>query len=471
MLLLAVTLLVAWGALSFGAVYEWAALPLAAGVAAVGVSQYRPRGRPDAVGLCAGLVVLATLAQLIPLAPGLLERCSPAAVAFLRAFDIAFVTGPPSNHPLSVRPLLTARAVGYLLLWIVWAATVASMVERGISLRRIARNVAVVAAVIAVLGLAQKATFNGKLLWFWTPEYFATNSFGPFVNRNHFAGWMLLPLGLTLGLVLGHISRSAPDLGATWRDRLLWLGTAAASPVLLASSALIAIACSLVWTMSRSGMLGAVVVVTMFTAAALWRVRGGVRVVVASGAVALVAGVVAWRGPATLVNWYGRTATFDWRLQLWADTLPVLRDFWLTGSGLNTYGQLMLIRPLTDTRLDPVQAHNDYLQLAVEGGLLVTLPALLLVGAVGHRIWRALRMPQDPMTWWIRLGATAGIAGIAVQEIAEFSLQIPGVALLFATCVGLAVHEPAPRSRRRSHDTVDELPPAADQRRGAAHAA
>ena len=245
--------------------------------------------------------------------------------------------------------------------------------------------------------LAQKATSNGKLLWFWTPEYFATNSFGPFVNRNHFAGWMLLPLGLTLGLVLGHISRSAPDLGATWRDRLLWLGTAAASPVLLASSALIAIACSLVWTMSRSGMLGAVVVVTMFTAAALWRVRGGVRVVVASGAVALVAGVVAWRGPETLVNWYGRTATFDWRLQLWADTLPVLRDFWLTGSGLNTYGQLMLIRPLTDTRLDPVQAHNDYLQLAVEGGLLVTLPALLLVGAVGHRIWRALRMPQDPM--------------------------------------------------------------------------
>jgi hypothetical protein len=40
---------------------------------------------------------------------------------------------------------------------------------------------------------------------------------------------------------------------------------------------------------------------------------------------------------------------------------------------------------------------------------------------------------------------------MAVQEISEFSLQVPGVALLFATCVALAIHEPAPVHTRHSH--------------------
>ena len=52
----------------------------------------------------------------------------------------------------------------------------------------------------------------------------------------------------------------------------------------------------------------------------------------------------------------------------------------------------------------------------------------------------------------LAMGAAAGMCGIAVQELTEFSLQIPGVALLFATCLALALHEPAPvQSRRRSH--------------------
>lgn len=161
-------------------------------------------------------------------------------------------------------------------------------------------------------------------------------------------------------------------------------------------------------------------------------------------------GVVAWRGTDTLVAWYGNTGTLEWRIDLWKDTLPALKDFWVTGSGLNTYGTLMLAYPLTDPSFHPREAHSDYLQLAVEGGLLLGIPALLTILAVIRTTLRQLRQPQDEMTWWIRMGAVAGICGIAVQELTEFSLQIPGVALLFATCVGLAIHEPLPvRSRRR----------------------
>jgi O-antigen ligase len=99
--------------------------------------------------------------------------------------------------------------------------------------------------------------------------------------------------------------------------------------------------------------------------------------------------------------------------------------------------------------VQPRQAHNDYLQLAVEGGLLLTIPALLLIAAVGRAIVRALRVPQDERTWWIRMGAVAGIIGIAVQEISEFSLQIPAVSLLFVTCVAIAIHEADDRASAR----------------------
>jgi O-antigen ligase len=129
-----------------------------------------------------------------------------------------------------------------------------------------------------------------------------------------------------------------------------------------------------------------------------------------------------------------------------------LKDFYLTGSGLNTYGNLMLMYPETDRTLHAQQAHSDYVQLAVEGGLLVGIPVLVAIGLFGRAVARRLGQPQDEMTWWIRLGAVAGICGMALQEITEFSLQIPGVAVLFTVLVAIAVHEPAPvQERRRAH--------------------
>jgi O-antigen ligase len=218
-------------------------------------------------------------------------------------------------------------------------------------------------------------------------------------------------------------------------------------------------ACALLWTMSRSGIAAAGVAVVLLLGAAVSRTRHGApQLVLAGSLVAIVMGVVAWRGADTLVDWYGNTATLRWRLQLWQDTLPALKDFAVTGSGVNTYSTLMLVQPRTDMTLQPREAHNDYLQLAVEGGLLVGLPALLLILAIGRAIVRSLKTPQDDMTWWIRMGAVAGICGMAVQEISEFSLQIPGVSLLFATCLAVAVHQPATVKTRRRTQPSDVGP-------------
>jgi O-antigen ligase len=450
MAILTVTGVLIWAVLAFGAVYPWASWPMATAIAAIAAWRWRPQLPRGAVAWAVILVVAAVVAQLIPIATSLMTSTSPAAAAFLSTFSVPYANGFVQHHALSIDPAETLRGLGFLVLCIVWVPTCVSVLAEANAPRTLARNVAIVGTIVGILGLAQHATFNGKLLWFWTPMFFATNGFGPFVNRNHFAGWMLLALALGIGLLFAQVNRLAPRRDADWRERLLWLGSPAASPLLLLSAGVLVMACSLVWTMSRSGIAAAGVCLTIMLGAALRRMRGSVqRWALAGYVVLIVVGVVTWRGTDRLVDWYGNTGTLRWRLQLWQDTLPAAKAFWLTGSGLNTYGTLMMVQPRTDLTVQPRQAHNDYLQLAVEGGVLLCIPAMLLVLALGRAIVQSLKAPQDDGIWWIRMGAVAGMCGMAVQEISEFSLQIPAVALLFATCLAIALHPASPASGRR----------------------
>src|SRR5260370_2890418 len=60
---------------------------------------------------------------------------------------------------------------------------------------------------ISIFGILQHLTFNGKLYWFREMLYGGI-PFGPYVNRNHFAGFveLILPLAL-VPLVLGRVRR------------------------------------------------------------------------------------------------------------------------------------------------------------------------------------------------------------------------------------------------------------------------
>ena len=90
-----------------------------------------------------------------------------------------------------------------------------------------------------------------------------------------------------------------------------------------------------------------------------------------------------------------------------------------------------------------VEAHNDYLQIAAEGGLLLGLPIALAVGIFIREVRRRFtESGDDTRTWWLRVGAVTGIAVIALQELVDFSLQMPGNAVLLALLMATAVHRP-----------------------------
>jgi len=442
-----VSALVLWGVAAFGAVYDWALVPLmivAALTAAGMASRFRTADWP-AIAVTT-LAVGAIALQLVPLPARFVQSTGNRALVAQR-YDIG--TADVSRTPtLSIAPSLTARAAaGAAVLGFYCLALAAWLRSRKSGTADLARNIAIIGVVVAILAIVQKGAFNDKIYWFWTADggiYGTENYFGPFVNRNHFAGWMILAAALAAGRLAALAVAAGAGVKSDWRHRTLWLSTPEAAALLLSACALLTALVSLVWTMSRSGIAGGAAAMLIVAVTAAAKMKGAARKVLVPLAVAgLCAAGLAWKGADALASWYGTTDTLQWRFNQWRDAMAPLRDFWLTGSGLNTYGVLTLIYPQTDTTVHAAQAHNDYLQLAVEGGLLVGMPVMIAIAALIRTIVRRLRAPQDETAWWIRVGAVAGICGLAIQEVTDFSLQIPGVALLFAVIVAIAIHAPA----------------------------
>jgi O-antigen ligase len=156
---------------------------------------------------------------------------------------------------------------------------------------------------------------------------------------------------------------------------------------------------------------------------------------------------VVWTGlPAVAARFSYDTApspiALGGRVDLWNDALDVMRRFPLTGTGLNTY---TIVTPFYQERDTPTsdEVHNDYLQLAAEGGLLVGLPAIGLAIVFIREVRRRFRAGAHSLTsYWLRVGAVAGLLAIAVQESVEFSLQLPGNAVMFAALCAIALHGP-----------------------------
>jgi len=171
---------------------------------------------------------------------------------------------------------------------------------------------------------------------------------------------------------------------------------------------------------------------------------------VAALAMAVIAAVV-WRGPAALVAWFQNERDLLGRFAAWRDGAEIVRDFPVVGTGLNTFSDAMLFYQTGNSGFHMAQAHNDYVQLAAEGGLLVVVPALVAAVLLAHAIRQNLRAARpESRGYWIRAGAAIGLIAVAVQEVFEFSLQIPVNAFLFATLAAVALAPVVPHTASRN---------------------
>jgi O-antigen ligase len=433
--------LTAWGAAAFGAVYPWAYIPLFGGcvlVAAAGLKQRRGAARTDAgLALALACLLAAIAVQLVPIPVSAIQVISPETDVFLRRFALGYINA--RTHALSIRPeatmvgLAAACALGLLLLGLVRAINRQDTVQ-------FTRGLCILGVALAVEGIAQLALWDGRIYGFWTPVE-GRNPFGPFVNRNHFAGWMLMALPLAMSYFCGRVSRGMQGVPPGWRNRLIWFSSPGASETILVGFAVLVMALGLALTTSRSGVLGLIAALAIsgwFVATHHPTVRR--RMIAAAYLGFVLVAAIGWVGVDRIAVRFTSDATMGNRIPIWTDTLRIAGRFPLVGTGLNTYDTSTLLYQTVIPTVHLAQAHNDYLQVLAEGGVLVSVPAVVLVIVIVGTIRRRFRgLATESTDYWIRVGAVTGIAAMALQEIGEFSLQMPGNAVLFVVLLAIAM--------------------------------
>jgi O-antigen ligase len=444
---LATVVIVGWGAFAFGAVYPWAYAPLLIACAAVGIAGLALGRNAVPVGLAIGLglVALGAMVQLVPLPRAALETVSPAGHRFLAEYDLGYAFG--GRGQLSIRPQATVLGLAFVAAYGLLTLGLARLLTRS-SARTAAGAVVIVGYALGLFGVMNRALFTGRIYGFWEPLMGGT-PFGPFVNRNHFAGWMVMAMPLALGLFLAQVSAGMRDVEGGLRGRLLWFGSPEAGRTVLVGFGILIMALSLVLTLSRSGMIAAAISLLVTLLVATVRPLGRWRFALVF--VFLMATVMLVAEMAGTERIQGRFAganpqTIGGRLPIWADTVQIASAFFPFGSGLNTFGIATLMYQRSMPGLHLAEAHNDYLQLAAEGGLLLGVPIVITIVAFMRRL-RARFRESDEASYWLRVGAVTGMGAVAIQSLVEFSLQMPGNAVFAVVLLALALHQ-TPAHRR-----------------------
>jgi putative inorganic carbon (HCO3(-)) transporter len=348
----------------------------------------------------------------------------------------------PAWLPISIDPRSTAWAslvaIGAIALFF---AARAVFSYGGV--RRTVRGISAIGFVVSLVAIAQAATAGRSIYWRFPTEYEGPLPFGPFVNRNHFATWAIMAAPLCLGYLAsrahrvatagsGHLSRRT-RVARQADGRTLWLTMAGAMMI-----------AALLLSLSRSGIvsiLGAGVASAIFLRPGTSAGRGWWL----GGALVLTVGLGVARAdlPAVADRFTRSGSGLGNRVRIWNETLPMIRDFWLTGTGVGTYRTAMLFYQRSERVVQFNQAHNHYVQATAEGGLvLLTLVGLGLTGLV--RAVRERLSADRHGGYWIRAGATAGLIAVSLQSVWETGLVMPANAGLAAVLAAIAVHERLP---------------------------
>jgi len=307
---------------------------------------------------------------------------------------------------------------------------------------------------MALFALVQHFTWNGRFFWLRPTAAEGSLVFGPFVNRNHFAGYMELLMPLPVALVITRAVRKDA--------RLFFLLAAAAMGV------------AAVVSLSRGGMVSIAAEMTLIAVFGIGakRQRGrGVNTLASPGRLrsaaliilvaTLISAGILWVGsepvvsrllPSQIAGQHSKSETFfSSRGWIWRDSIAMISANPIVGVGLGAYETAYPIYSRDDGSQVLGQsyavdrAHNDYLQILAEFGVIGAAIALWFIVLVFRAVARGMRN-GDQLMAGVALGCGASIFGMLAHSFFDFNLQLPSNALLFLLLTAVASRTSARRT-------------------------
>ncbi|MFI5349320.1 MAG: O-antigen ligase family protein [Elusimicrobiota bacterium] len=373
----------------------------------------------------------------------------PAAFAAIGVLQLQTQAAPDGPRPwalFTAAPHATADAV---LLWAAYAAilwSVPRIIATHEAARRYVRFLFGLGLTLAAFGLLQAVTAPDKLYWLRSAP---RAGFGPYYNRDHAANVLLMTMAVGLGMLFSRV--------VSWRSVDGPPHGHVRSQSLLAGGVLF-----LFLGIAVCGSRGAVFAMPLAAAVvaffgADFAKRAGSRRARAAAAIAGAAVVIflAFQYVGAGADAGARVdESMAGRFSIYGDAGRWWRDTPLFGTGLGSFETVYPAYQDFGLRALVTHAHSDWLEIALESGLLgllLALTAAALAAFASVRAWRSARSKEMRA---LIAGGLAAAAAFSVHALFEFCFQIPGNAVVFLGIVGFLLSAPSwadkPAERLRS---------------------
>ena len=391
-----------------------------------------------------GFFFVLTLWQCFPLPPGILSLLSAFRYQVL-AQSNAIIESPLLWQPLSYSPLASLARWTFLLSLLFFFLVLRECFTSRRNLKFTLWIILGVATLESLYGLMQALVPTLGVLWVDYIEAYMGDARGTFINRNHFAGFMEMvwPLALGYTLALGDWQRKAGLRESSSGTNLkAILSSDRLHLQLLLSLGIAIMLLALLFSRSRAGIGGAFVGFLTFVVLSgsgnrrlplgFWLMVGAI--------IGLVFIYGLKIGFAPIIERFLRLSDGGSRLDFWHDSLTIIKDHPL-GIGLGNFKQVFPVYNVSVVSdVTVTHTHNDYLQLLVEAGwpgfLALMSGFFIFLGKSFFKVKR-LSPHDDPLAFFLGVGALSGLASLAFHSFFDFNLQIPANCIYFITLIAL----------------------------------
>jgi O-antigen ligase len=354
------------------------------------------------------------------------------------------------GRTISLEPFWTQMfALHFLALFFIFAASLVYL-DSASRLRKMTSLITIFGFSFAFFAILQSVLSPTKIYGIYEVEY--AKPFGSFVNRHNFAAYIEMTIAVPLGLLFA---------GAIPRDKRL---------IYLTAIGLMGIA--LVLSGSRGGLVSLLAMI-VFILILTNKAGGSGQIALKIGLTVLLVGVIIGGsiligGESSLTRFAETAVSSDIttnRTHIWNITLQVIKNNLPFGAGIGAFAAAYTPYDTMSGIERVEQAHNDYLQILADAGLV----GLLFAGFFVYQLFRTgLQSIKTDNLFrrGVAIGAFAGCFAILIHSIFDFVLHTTAITVLFLTLVSLLVvsgrsfaddvHFHYRRSRRASVTSIEE---------------